>query len=189
MKSNSIFPFLLGAFLIVLGAAFFAEEIWHFHIPVFKLAFGLALVFLGLRLISNKQEYSRCGHNRDYTHRHHFHRHIDFFSNTNYDPANIQPEYSVVFGSSMVDFSKLPGDENRNVEIKCVFGDFKARINPNSNVQIMSKAAFGSIEFPDFSTYAFGDHLWRSSNFDPKQPILTIRAEVAFGSIKIYGLV
>ncbi|NWJ50029.1 MAG: hypothetical protein HXX14_04115 [Bacteroidetes bacterium] len=182
MKSNSIFPFLLGAFLIVLGAAFFAEEIWHFHIPVFKLALGLALMFLGLRLISNKQEYSRCGH------RFH-HRHTEFFSNTNFDPANIQPEYSVVFGSSMVDFSKLPGDENRNVEIKCVFGDFKARINPNSNVQIISKAAFGSIEFPDFSSYAFGDHLWRSSNFDPKQPILTIRAEVAFGSIKIYGMV
>ena len=180
MKSNSIFPFLLGAFLIVLGTAFFVEEIWHFHIPVFKLACGLALIFLGLRLISNKHEYSRCKHR---------HRNTEFFSNTNFDPANIQPEYSVVFGSSMVDFSKLPGDENRNVEIKCVFGDFKARINPNSNVQILSKAAFGSIEFPDFSSYAFGDHLWRSSNFDPKQPILTIRAEVAFGSIKIYGMV
>jgi hypothetical protein len=180
MKSNSIFPFLLGAFLIVLGTAFFVEEIWHFHIPVFKLACGLALVFLGLRLISNKHEYSRCSHR---------HRNTEFFSNNNFDPANIQPEYSVVFGSSMVDFSKLPGDENRNVEIKCVFGDFKARINPNSNVQILSKAAFGSIEFPDFSSYAFGDHLWRSSNFDPKRPILTIRAEVAFGSIKIYGMV
>lgn len=183
MKSNSLFPFLLGAFLIILGTAFFVEEIWHFHIPVFKLAFGLALVFVGLRIISNKSEYSRDGH------RHHHHHHdTEFFSNTNFDSTHIQPEYSVVFGSSMADFSKLPGDENCTVEVKCVFGDFKARINPSSNVQILSKAAFGSIEFPDFSSYAFGDHLWRSSNFDPKQPILTIRAEVAFGSIKIYGM-
>ena len=74
MKSNSTFPFLLGAFLIVLGTAFFVEEIWHFHIPIFKLTCGLALIFLGLRLITNKRddndkyEFRHCHH-------HHHHRH------------------------------------------------------------------------------------------------------------------
>ena len=100
-------------------------------------------------------------------------------------PVISVPTYSVVFGSSLADLSNLPEGENKVVEIKCVFGEFKVKINPKSNVQIISKAAFGSLEFPDLTQYSFGDHLWRSSVFDPSQPTLTIRAEVVFGAIKI----
>ena len=54
MKNFNSISFLIGAFLIILGAAFFAEEVWHIDIPVFKLAIGFGLIVTGLRLISKK---------------------------------------------------------------------------------------------------------------------------------------
>jgi hypothetical protein len=174
MKTFNSISFLIGAFLIMLGAAFFAEEIWHIDIPVFKLAIGFGLIVTGLRLITRK------GKDEFVTDEAHV-----IFDDRPFDAHFIRPSYSVVFGSSLADLSNLPAGENKVVEIKCVFGEFKVKINPKSNVQIISKAAFGSLEFPDLTQYSFGDHLWRSSVFDPSQPTLTIRAEVVFGAIKI----
>lgn len=173
MKKLTSISFFLGAFLIILGAAFFGEEIWHIDIPVFKLTVGLALIFVGLRLITNKK--NEFGTEEAKV----------IFGNQPFNAGFIRPSYSVVFGSSLTDLSNLPDGENKVVEIKCVFGEFKVKINPKSNVQIISKAAFGSLEFPDLTSYAFGDHLWRSSAYDPTQPTLTIRADVVFGSIQI----
>jgi hypothetical protein len=174
MKNFNTISFFIGAFLIMLGAAFFAEEIWHIEIPVFKLAVGFGLIVLGLRLITKKE----CNHFTSAA------DHV-IFNDTSFDPNYILPNYSVVFGSGHVDLSHLPAGENKVVEVKCVFGEFRIRINPKANVQIISKSAFGSMEFPDMTQYSFGDHLWRSSGFDPSQPVLTIRAEVAFGAVKI----
>lgn len=174
MKHSTSIPFFIGAFMIILGAAFFAEEIWQINIPVFKLTVGLVLIFVGLRLISNKKKDEGV---RDEAR--------IIFDDRPFDANFIRPNYSVVFGSSIADLSSLPAGENKIVGIKCVFGEFNVRINPKANVQIISKAAFGSLEFPDLSSYSFGDHLWRSSVFDPSQPTLTIRAEVVFGAIKI----
>ena len=174
MRNLNSISFFIGAFLIMLGAAFFAEEIWHIDIPVFKLAIGFGLIVAGLKLITkkSKDEFSTNE------------AHV-IFDDRPFDANFVRPRYSVVFGSSIADLSNLPTDENKVVEIKCVFGEFKVKINPKSNVQIISKAAFGSLEFPDMTQYSFGDHMWRSSSFDPSQPTLTIRAEVVFGSIKI----
>ena len=174
MKHSISISFFIGAFLIILGAAFFAEEIWQINIPVFKLTVGLALIFVGLRLVSNKKKDASI-----------FEEARVIFDDRPFDANFIRPSYNVVFGSSMADLSSLPAGENKIVGIKCVFGEFKVKINPKANVQIISKAAFGSLEFPDLSSYSFGDHLWRSSVFDPSQPTLTIRAEVVFGAIKI----
>jgi hypothetical protein len=174
MRNFHSVSLLVGAFLILLGAAFFAEEIWHIEIPIFKLAIGFGLIIIGLKVIIRKDNDEFATDHAKV-----------IFGDVPFDNHFIRPNYSVVFGSSLADFSALPAGENKVVEIKCVFGEFKVKINPKANVQIISKAAFGSIEFPDMSTYAFGDHLWRSSVYDPSQPVLTIRAEVAFGSIKI----
>lgn len=174
MKNSTSISYFVGAFLIILGAAFFAEEIWHIEIPVFKLTIGLALIVVGLRLITNKKKDEFVSEEVRV-----------IFDDRPFDTNFIRPSYSVVFGSSLADLSNLPAGENKIVEIKCVFGEFKVKINPKSNVQIISKAAFGSLEFPDLTSYSFGDHLWRSSVFDPSQPTLTIRADVVFGSIKI----
>lgn len=174
MKNSTSISYFVGAFLIILGAAFFAEEIWHIEIPVFKLTIGLALIVVGLRLITNKKKDEFVSEEARV-----------IFDDRPFDTNFIRPSYSVVFGSSLADLSNLPAGENKIVEIKCVFGEFKVKINPKSNVQIISKAAFGSLEFPDLTSYSFGDHLWRSSVFDPSQPTLTIRADVVFGSIKI----
>jgi hypothetical protein len=176
MKNFNSISFFVGAFLIMLGAAFFAEEIWHIEIPVFKLAIGFGLIIVGLRLIVKK------GHDEFTTDEAHV-----IFDDRPFDAQYVRPSYSVVFGSSLADLSGLPAGENKVVEIKCVFGEFKVKINPKSNVQIFSKAAFGSLELPDMTQYSFGDHLWRSPSFDPSQPTLTIRAEVVFGAIKIAG--
>ena len=174
MKNSTSISFFAGAFFIILGAAFFAEEIWHIDVPVFKLTVGLALIFVGIRLITSKK-----------TDRFTTEEARVIFDDRPFDANYIRPSYSVVFGSSLADLSNLPAGENKIVEIKCVFGEFKVKINPKANVQIISKAAFGSLEFPDLSSYAFGDHLWRSTVFDPSQPTLTIRAEVVFGRIQI----
>ena len=176
MKHSTSISFFLGAFLIILGAAFFAEEIWHLDIPVFKLTVGLAMIFVWLRLVVNKKK------DGDVTEEARV-----IFGDRPFDTHTIHSDYSVVFGSSLADLSNLPAGENKEVEIKCVFGEFQVKINPKSNVQIISKAVFGSLEFPDLSSYSFGDHLWRSSAFDPSQPTLTIRAEVVFGRIMIAG--
>jgi predicted membrane protein len=174
MRNFHSISFFIGAFLIMLGAAFFAEEIWHIDIPVFKLALGFGLIVLGLRMISKKE----CDHFNTAE------AHV-IFNDSSFDSNYILPNYSVVFGSGHVDLSNLPAGENKVVEIKCVFGEFRVRINPKANVQIISKSAFGSIDFPDLTLYSFGDHMWRSTAYDPSQPTLTIRAEVVFGAIKI----
>jgi predicted membrane protein len=174
MKNSTSISFFAGAFLIILGAAFFAEEIFQIDIPIFKLTVGLVLIFVGLHLITKKKkDYFVTDEAKV------------IFDDRAFDANFIRPSYSVVFGSSLADLSSLPAGENRVVEIKCVFGEFRVKINPKANIQILSKAAFGSLEFPDLSSYSFGDHLWRSPAFDPSQPTLTIRADVVFGAIKI----
>ena len=174
MRNFNSITFFIGGFLIVLGASFFAEEIWHIDIPVFKLAVGFGLILLGLRFVTKKDNEV---FSTDEAH--------VIFDDRPFDASFVRPSYSVVFGSSLADLSGLPAGENKVVEIKCVFGEFRVKINPKTNVQIMSKAVFGSLELPDLTQYSFGDHLWRSSSFDPSQPTLTIRAEVVFGTIKI----
>jgi len=178
MKNSFSISFFVGAFLILLGASFFAEEIWHIQIPVFKLAIGFGLIVFGLKMLTRKEG---------------GHFNVDearvLFNDAPFDTSFIRPSYKVVFGSSIADLSSLPSGENKVVEIKCVFGEFNIKINPKANVQIFSKAAFGSLELPDLTTYTFGDHLWRSPGFDPSQPTLTIRAEVVFGSIRIASFI
>ncbi|MDP4291687.1 MAG: LiaF-related protein [Bacteroidota bacterium] len=174
MRNFNAIPLLIGVFLIVLGASFFAEEIFQIDIPVFRLSVGFGFIIVGMHIITRKSRHNFTPDEAKVV-----------FEDRPFDAQFVRPSYSVVFGSSLADFSNLPAGENKVVEVKCVFGEFRVKINPKANVQILSKAAFGSIEFPDTSTYSFGDHMWRSSYFDPSQPTLTIRAEVVFGSIKV----
>lgn len=164
-----------GITIVFVGVAMLLRNLFDFNIPIFTIIAAGFLIFLGIRMIvghaseNNSSNSTMFGENK-----------MGFVPGQN--------KYNVLFGNGNLDFSRLELVESKLVEISCVFGEFRVAVNRDTNLQIFSSAAFGSFISPSQQSSAFGSLDFRSPNFDPTKPALTIRAEVVFGSVKIYYL-
>jgi hypothetical protein len=162
-----------GITIIFVGVAMLLRNFFDFDIPVFTIIGAGFLIFLGVRMIASHTT-GNDGSNSA------------VFSEGEMGFVPGQKKYNVLFGNGNLDLSRLELTESKLIEISCVFGEFRVAVNRDTNLQIFSSAAFGSFISPSQQSNAFGSMDFRSLHFDPTRPVLTIRAEVVFGSVKVY---
>jgi predicted membrane protein len=162
-----------GTTIIFVGIAMLLRNFFNYDIPVFTIIAAGFLIFLGIRMIAGNVVGRNEGNST-------------MFSDHKMGFVPGQNKYSVLFGSSDLDLSKIDISENKLVEVSCVFGEFKIAVSRDANLQIFSSAAFGNFTSPAQTSNAFGSLDYRSPGFDATKPSLTIRAEVVFGNVKVF---
>jgi len=162
-----------GITIIFVGVAMLLRNFFELNIPVFTIIAAGFLIFLGIRMIAGHTTGTDASNSA-------------VFSEQKMGFVPGQNKYNVLFGNGNLDLSRLELTESRLVEISCVFGEFRVAVNRDTNLQLFSSAAFGNFTAPSQQSNAFGSLDFRSPDFDPTKPVLTIRAEVVFGNVKIY---
>lgn len=164
-----------GITIIFVGVAMLLRNFFDLDIPVFTIIAAGFLIFLGVRMIAGHASGNDSSNSA-------------VFSEQKMGFVPGQNKYNVLFGNGNLDLSRLELTESKLVEISCVFGEFRVAVSPETNLQIFSSAAFGSFVAPSQQSSAFGSLDYRSQNFDPTKPVLTLRAEVVFGSVRVFYL-
>jgi hypothetical protein len=168
----------LGILIILLGVGIIVNVIFHIHIPIFKILFGLILIFIGLKII--------------------FGSWISFPSWTG-KPGNAvfqertyrgltgdSKEYNAVFGKAVVDLRGIELKEKvTQIKISAVFGGAEVILSETTPVRIKAEAVFGGVQLPENITGAFGTSTYQSKNFDESQNYLVIEGTSVFGGIVI----
>ncbi|MCX6231570.1 MAG: LiaF-related protein [Bacteroidetes bacterium] len=172
MKSKVFFnASFWGIILIVLGCMYLAKEFLPIHIPIFTILISCILIYFGLRLIRGNT-FNKNGED------------INFFAshNTGYNEETSQ--YSTVFGESKLDLSDILVNEDKTIDISCVFGSFLIKVSDKLNYKIVSNTVFGKTEMIERSTDGFGSQVYVPLHFNAALPCLTIKTNVVFGEIK-----
>lgn len=162
-----------GITIIFVGVAMLLRNFFDLDIPIFTIIAAGFLIFLGIRMIAGHSSGNSSSNSA-------------VFSDQKMGFVPGQNKYNVLFGNSNLDLSRIELTENKLVEVSCVFGEFRIAVSRDTNLQIFSSAAFGNFTSPMQQSNAFGSLDFRSPGFDATKPALTIRAEVVFGSVRVY---
>jgi len=174
MKTKVLFsPGFWGIVLILLGLLFLFQEFFKVEIPIFTILISCLLIYFGIKLI-NGNIYSKKMEN------------LNVFGSHILEYNEELNDYSNIFGESKLDLSTITIKENANIEINCIFGEFKVKISENLNYKIISNTVFGKTSMIDRSTDGFGSQTYTPSNYNADLPYLTIKSSVIFGNIEFY---
>ena len=161
-----------GILLILLGAELIIKGAFGIHIPVFRIAFGLFLIYAGITFLTNIGT-ARAG------------KKVIFFGKKTLTVAQPHNKYQIVFGEGVIDLSGITVTEPTHVEISTVFGSGIVKINPEIPTRIIAEAVFANAELPDNTQISFGRYTYTTGPAGQK-PLLEIRAKVTFGSLIIH---
>jgi predicted membrane protein len=172
MSTQKLLPILL----ISLGALLLLNNFLGVDINLFKLLLSVALIILGVSVLSGSG--LRGGTQVDRSH-------TVLFSegkNTVRDGAKIE-RFTTLFGAQKIKVEELH-EAGKILEISTIFGETKLQIPRSMPVHISGNALFGEIDYPDGESISFGDRHFDALH-DLNQPVLQIQAQAYFGSIKI----
>jgi hypothetical protein len=168
----------IGVLIILLGLGIIVNVIFHTHIPIFKVLFGLILIYLGLKIIfgswiSFPAFQGNSGN-------------VLFQERTYRGLPRDSREYNTVFGKSVIDLRGLELKEKiTRIKISVVFGGAEVLLSEATPVRIKADAVFGGIQLPENISGAFGTSTYQSKNFDESQNYLVIDGNSVFGGIVI----
>ncbi|MFZ4739568.1 MAG: LiaF domain-containing protein [Bacteroidales bacterium] len=172
MKAKVLFSTnFWGIILIILGVLFLVQEFLNIDIPFFTILISCLFIYLGVKLINGNINTKKMDNLNV------FGSHILAYSDGLYD-------YSNVFGESKLDLSTIEINEDKTIEINCIFGDFKVKLSENLNYKILSNTVFGKTSLFVRSTDGFGNQIYIPSNYNTNLPCLTIKSSVVFGQIE-----
>ena len=164
---------VFGTLLILLGLSIILRAVFGINIPLFRIAFALLIIYLGIRVLMGG----------------HFCRmpsHSAVFSDVNIQATSKTGEYNVVFGRGVIDLSKVDLSQgSRKAKVSTVFGTGIIKIAPDQPVKIESDAVFASARFPDGNVISFGKYVYTTPSYREDTSSLTIKADVVFGELKI----
>jgi hypothetical protein len=165
-----------GMVLVLLGLSIIIKVVFHVHLPIVRIVFGLIIIYFGVRLIAGGFWPHRCCGGPDRV----------FFTESKITAATFTGrEHSVVFGKSVVDATGPLGEKNRDFNVNTVFGQTDLRISSAVPTICRVNAAFSGAQFPDGNTIAFGDYTYKSKSYSEGVPCRTIKANVVFGGLRI----
>jgi predicted membrane protein len=173
-------PMFFGLVVILFGLSILLEGVFHIDIPVFRIALGLLLLYLGARMLLNVFSGSdRHGSGDDPA----------VFSNRSYSPSTGDGDrlkYDIIFGRGVVDLTKIAREGgDRRVEVNVIFGSALVKIDPAAPLEVEVNAAFGDARLPDHSTTALGSFRYRPPGQDKQDPKVRIKLNVVFGSCQV----
>jgi hypothetical protein len=173
-------PMFLGLVVILFGLSILLEGVFHIDIPVFRIAVGLVLMYLGARMLLNVfSGGGRHGRSDDSA----------VFSDREYRPnpgEGGRLKYDIIFGRGVVDLTKVARDgADRRVEVNAVFGSATVKIDPSVPTEIEVNVAFGDARLPDHGTTALGSFRYRPPGQDKQEPKLHLKLNAVFGSCQV----
>lgn len=167
-----------GLLIILFGISILIKAIFGLDIPLVKMLIGLVLIYVGFTILTDFSSASLKKRMK---------RTFNFSTDAVYITNPHQYEkYSVVFGQSVFDFSRLdPTIEPAVVKINTIFGHSIIILDPKIPVKLTINSSFSNIEMPDKTTASFGDFVYKTQAAYQEKPILEIKATVVFGNLRI----
>jgi len=173
------FGLLIGVLIILFGLSIIINVVFHVHIPLFKIIFGLFLIYIGLKIIIGNTLPSP---------RVHWHSGDAVFGERTYQglPSGSN-EYNAVFGKAMIDLRGIELKEKvTRIKVNAVFGGAEVILDKNIPVRIKADAIFGGVQLPQNVAGAFGSAFYQSPDFDENKDYLLIDASSVFGGVEIH---
>jgi predicted membrane protein len=161
-----------GTVLVLWGASVILNAVFHLNIPVFRIILGLIIIYVGLRMLLGWS--CRSGRNPG------------AITSVTGKGAGADRDYSVAFGSTAVDLTKveLQGSET-TITVNVSFGEARVKVDPKACVRVEAHSAFGVAVMPNGSSAAFGNTSWESRPRKGNEKVLLVRGHVAFGKLEI----
>jgi hypothetical protein len=168
----------IGVLIILLGLGIIVNVVFHTHIPIFKVLFGLILIFIGLKIIFGSWiSFPSCQGKSG---------NVIFQERTYRGLPGDSKEYNAVFGKVVVDLRGIELKEKVTlIKISAVFGGAEVILSEATPVRIKAEAVFGGVQLPENITGAFGTSTYQSKNFNENQNYLVIEGTSVFGGIVI----
>jgi len=165
-----------GLVVIIVGLIIIINVIFHTHIPIFSLLFGLFFIWLGIRVLIGPS--------------HHKKPQQAIFEEKKIETDSLSSKYDIVFGKGVIDLTGYKLKEGiTRIEINTIFGSSEIKIDSAMPVKIRASSAFGSARMPDETMIGFGEYTYKSDvlkQTDAKNYLL-IYLHVVFGSAEVYA--
>lgn len=162
-----------GTLLILAGVSIILKMVFGINIPFLRILFSLMLIYFGIKLLtgisfkSPEKESVVFGSSR-----------------MKFNPEN--PEMNIVFGSGEIDMTNIEVKNTTfNSKINIVFGDGEIIIDRDTPMRVQVTTVFGASDFPDETTIAFGDYVYKTKSFREGEPHLRVKADVVFGGLNV----
>lgn len=155
-----------GSIFVLIGVSII------FHLPFFRVAIGLLLIYWGISFIMGGSSW-RCP------------SHTTLFSEQTVKSEDIRKEYNVVFGKSMIDLSGITADQPRKIKLTTVFGQSVIKVNPAVPMKIEVNSAFAGANMPDGTVMAFGKYEYKTPAYNATANAVNVEATVVFGAMDI----
>ncbi len=177
---NSMF---WGVLIILVGVAVLVKSVFGIHLPIFKILFGLALIYCGIQvLLGNFCLFNKCKTGKkDPDHEAVFSHSTFKYQEKNKDGF----KYTTVFGSSVLDLTTLSELPIRPLEITVLFGKTKVLVRKNTPLLIESQTVFGQTELPENNVNSFGPLRYKNAFAEEATETLKISSYTVFGALEI----
>ncbi|HZK34622.1 MAG TPA: LiaF domain-containing protein [Bacillota bacterium] len=160
-----------GIFLILSGLFLLIKYFFNLNISTARVIIGLFLVLLGIFILIGDYSYSD---NKNLV-----------FSNRSFQyDANVD-EYNIIFSKGTVDLTGfVPSGGQTEIEINSIFGNTELRLPEDVKVYIDAGGAFGKTDFPDGSSFTFGDRIY-AGGVEKDDADLVIEISTVFAKTEI----
>ncbi len=173
-----------GVYLLIIGSIALIISFTNARVPLFRLAVGVFLVYMGLVMVFG-------GHFGMYTASP---RRIDVDRRFDLDPSTVlmgqvtasldqSAERNVIFGEGIFTIDPPPDGESLAFEFNSVFGSTTIRVPGDVAVRVKASSVFGSVQTPDGQSSSFGEHTYTSPGYTEDGPSIYIEASAVFGSV------
>lgn len=161
-----------GVFLIFVGAVYLLKANYNLNIPVFRLAVGFILVFLGLSIMFGGFGWRGNGD--------------IFFDSGEIRADEDRSEYNLVFSDATLDLTGLQTGTARKIEVHNIFANGTLVLDASRPAAVKVNAVFAAATLPDDRTINFGDAVYRTEAAAAgADGLLEIKVDVIFGRLGI----
>jgi len=160
-----------GIVLVIFGLSVIVNVVFHVHIPIMRILFGLFLVYLGVQVITG-------------------HRWKPFKSNCASSEAVFQTsgqnDYTVIFGKNTVDLTNISADaRNKKIKIATVFGASMVTVPADIPVIIKATSVFGGMNFPNGTAISFGEYIYKNKVYTDQSDAIKVEIDLVFGGCNV----
>lgn len=163
-----------GSILILLGVSIIVKVVFHVNIPIFRVAFALLLIFLGVKLLTGFSFFEK-------------YQGTIIFEKKSVLFDNNTKEYNTIFAKGEYDFSSIkPGLSSEKIQINTIFAESQLILNSQIPTFVRVNSVFALSKIPDGSSVSFGEMIYKTPSFKADSPALYINVNVIFGGLEIF---
>lgn len=162
-----------GVIVVLIGLSIIINATTGLKIPLFRIILGLLVLYLGCTILFGATFRGKG-------------KRTTAFDSRQVKVTELDREYNVLFGRSVVDLTgtELKPGPNR-VEVNTVFGAGVIRLDSKTPARVKVSAAFAGARLPDGSSISFGEHTWRSANWNEDSTRLEVEASAVFSGLEV----